>query len=83
MHRGGKQAIQVQRYDDQDDATNAVVLGKADAMSRRLAGDGLRGQAGGGKLQLAGEIYEAAPYGIAVAEGLGARPGAPEAPCSR
>ena len=42
----GSNAIQVQRYDAQDEATNSVVLGKADAVLGRLPGDGRRGEEG-------------------------------------
>jgi polar amino acid transport system substrate-binding protein len=64
-------AIQIQRYDDQSEATNAVVLGKADAVladSPVMAGAVKKV---GGGLSLVGEVYDAAPYGIAVPKSAG------------
>lgn len=64
-------AIQVQRYDAQDEATNSVVLGKADAVladSPVMAGAVKKV---GGGLQLVGQVYDAAPYGIAVPKTAG------------
>ena len=63
--------IQVQRYDAQDEATNAVVLGKADAVladSPVMAGAVKKV---GGGLTLVGDIYDAAPYGIAIPKTAG------------
>jgi polar amino acid transport system substrate-binding protein len=67
---GGK-TIAVQRYDAQDEATNAVVLGKADAVladSPVMAGAVKKV---GGGLQLVGSVYDAAPYGIAIPKNAG------------
>jgi polar amino acid transport system substrate-binding protein len=67
----GKPAIQVQQYDDQSEATNAVVLGKADAVladSPVMAGAVKKV---GGGLSLIGQVYDAAPYGIAVPKTAG------------
>ncbi|HST67760.1 MAG TPA: ABC transporter substrate-binding protein [Mycobacteriales bacterium] len=67
----GGNAIQVQRYDAQDEATNSVVLGKADAVladSPVMAGAVKKV---GGGLQLVGQVYDAAPYGIAVPKNAG------------
>jgi polar amino acid transport system substrate-binding protein len=65
----GKKAIQVLRFDGQDQATNAVVLGQADAMSADspITGDAIKQS--GGKLQAAGTVFGVAPYGIAVNKG--------------
>ena len=63
--------IQVQRYDAQDEATNAVVLGKADAVladSPVMAGAVKKV---GGGLQLVGDVYDSAPYGIAIPKTAG------------
>lgn len=63
--------IQIQRYDDQSEATNAVVLGKADAVladSPVMAGAVKKV---GGGLALVGEVYDAAPYGIAIPKNAG------------
>ena len=67
----GSNAIQIQRYDGQDEATNAVVLGKADAVladSPVMAGAVKKV---GGGLALVGEVYDAAPYGIAIPKTAG------------
>ena len=67
----GNNAIQVQRYDAQDEATNAVVLGKADAVladSPVMAGAVKKV---GGGLQLVGDVYDSAPYGIAIPKNAG------------
>jgi polar amino acid transport system substrate-binding protein len=64
-------AIQIQRYDDQAEATNAVVLGKADAVladSPVMAGAVKKV---GGGLSLVGDVYDSAPYGIAVPKNAG------------
>jgi polar amino acid transport system substrate-binding protein len=67
----GKPQIQVQRYDDQAEATNAVVLGKANAVladSPVMAGAVKKV---GGGLTLVGQVYDAAPYGIAIPKTAG------------
>jgi polar amino acid transport system substrate-binding protein len=64
-------AIQVQRYDAQDEATNSVVLGKADAVladSPVMAGAVKKV---GGGLTLVGQVYDSAPYGIAIPKTAG------------
>ncbi|HEX6756310.1 MAG TPA: ABC transporter substrate-binding protein [Mycobacteriales bacterium] len=67
----GKAPIAIQRYDDQSEATNAVVLGKADAVladSPVMAGAVKKV---GGDLKLVGDVYDAAPYGIAIPKTAG------------
>jgi polar amino acid transport system substrate-binding protein len=67
----GKPQLQVQRYGDQAEATQAVALGKADAVladSPVMAGAVKKT---GGQLSLVGEIYDAAPYGIAIPKDAG------------
>ena len=66
--KAGKAAIKVQSYESQDDATNAVVLGKADAMSADSPITAYAIKQTGGKLVQAGSIYEAAPYGWPIAK---------------
>lgn len=66
----GKPKIEVLRYDNQDEATNAVALGRADAMLADLpvvvaATSKVQG------LQRVGENYDTAPYGIAIAKNSG------------
>ena len=61
----GQPAIQVLPFDSQEDATSALVQGRAQAMlaDSPIAAYAVQ-QAGG--LELAGDIYDAAPYGIVV-----------------
>jgi polar amino acid transport system substrate-binding protein len=65
----GKAAIQVLKFDGQDQATNAVVLGQADAMSADSPITDYAIAKSGGKLQAAGKTFEVAPYGVAVDKG--------------
>ena len=65
----GKPAIDIQKYDSQGDATTAVVTGKADAVLADLpvVVDAISNS--NGDLEQAGEMYDAAPYGIALPKG--------------
>jgi polar amino acid transport system substrate-binding protein len=65
----GKPAIQILKFDGQDQATNAVVLGQADAMSADSPITGYAIEQTKGKLQAAGKTFEVAPYGVAVKKG--------------
>jgi polar amino acid transport system substrate-binding protein len=65
----GKKKITILAYENQDDATNAVVLGKAKAMSADSPVTAYAIKQSGGKLQPAGQIFEAAPYGWPIAKG--------------
>jgi len=67
--KAGKKPITIQQYTGQDQATNAVVLGKADAMSADSPVTAYAIKQSGGKLQPAGEIREAAPYGWPIKRG--------------
>jgi polar amino acid transport system substrate-binding protein len=67
--KAGKKPIKILAYENQDDATNAVVLGKSDAMSADSPITAYAIKQSGGKLQQAGEISEAAPYGWPMAKG--------------
>ena len=59
----GSDEIKVLRYSGQDQATNAVVSGKADAMLADSPVVAYAVKQSGDKLETLGEIYEAAPYG--------------------
>ncbi|WP_432564304.1 ABC transporter substrate-binding protein [Kineococcus sp. SYSU DK003] len=63
----GKPAIQVLSFDSQQDATNALVQGRVQAMlaDSPIAAYAVQQTEG---LELVGEIYDAAPYGIVVAK---------------
>lgn len=63
--------MQILRYDGQDEATNAVVLGRADAVladSPVMAGAVKKVGQG---MTLVGDVYDAAPYGIAIPKNAG------------
>ena len=59
----GKPEIQIVKFDSQDAATNAVILGQVDAMSADSPVTAYAIKQSNGKLEAAGEIFEAAPYG--------------------
>lgn len=67
----GKPTISVQRYDDQTEATNAVVLGKAEAMLADSPVAAYAVKTVGSGLSLVGDVYDAAPYGIAIPKTAG------------
>ncbi|MFN2518431.1 MAG: ABC transporter substrate-binding protein [Jatrophihabitantaceae bacterium] len=64
-----KKAIKVLPYENQDDATNAVVLGKANAVTADSPVTAYAIKQSGGKLQQAGDIMEASLYGWPMAKG--------------
>jgi len=64
----GKPAIDVLKFDGQAGATNAVVLGQADATSTDSPIAFAAIAASKGKLKAAGETFEVAPYGLPVAK---------------
>jgi polar amino acid transport system substrate-binding protein len=64
----GSNPMKIQKYAGQDTATAAVATGKADAM---LADSPITAYAvskSGGKLEILGDVYDAAPYGVVVAK---------------
>jgi polar amino acid transport system substrate-binding protein len=65
----GKAPIEIVKFDRQDDVTNAVVLGKVDAMSADSPVTAYAIKQSNGKLEAAGEIFDSAPYGWPVAKG--------------
>lgn len=66
----GKPAIVVQRYENQDEATNAVALGRADAVLADLPVI-IAAINKVPDLKRVGENYDTAPYGIAMAKTSG------------
>ena len=62
----GKPAIEVQVFDSQEDATAALVNGRVEAMLADSPVAAYAVKQTGDKLELAGDIYDAAPYGIVV-----------------
>ena len=65
----GKPEIQIVKFDGQDAATNAVILGQVDAMSADSPVTAYAIKQSNGKLEPAGEISDAAPYGWPVKKG--------------
>jgi polar amino acid transport system substrate-binding protein len=65
----GKPAIDIVKFDGQDAATNAVILGQADAMSADSPVTAYAIKQSNGKLEAAGAIADAAPYGWPVKKG--------------
>jgi polar amino acid transport system substrate-binding protein len=64
----GSNPITIQQYAGQDTATAAVATGKADAMLADSPVTAYAVSKSGGKLELLGEVYDAAPYGVVVAK---------------
>lgn len=65
----GQPPIEIVRFDGQDAATNAVVLGQTDAMSADSPVTSYAIKETNGKLEAAGEIFDSAPYGWPVQKG--------------
>ncbi len=68
----GKPAIEILKFDGQDQATNAVVLGQADAMSADSPVTLYAIKQSNGKLEQAGETFDSAPIRLARREGIAA-----------
>lgn len=67
----GKPAIELLGYDTQDDATAAVTLGRADALSADSPVTQYAVAQSGGKLETAGEVYSVFLYGMPIAKDNG------------
>lgn len=65
----GKPAIQVFKFDGQDQATNALVLGQVQAMSADSPITEYAIHQQSDKIQAAGTTFEVAPYGFALPKG--------------
>ena len=65
----GKPPITKLKFDTQDAATNAAILGQADAFSADSPVTLYAISRTGGKLQTAGKTFDVSPYGLAVAKG--------------
>lgn len=62
----GKSQITIQKYEAQSDASTALVLGKVEAMLADSPVTAYAVKQNAGKIQLAGKIYDGAPYGFAI-----------------
>lgn len=67
----GLEPIEKLQFDTQDLATNAVVLGQADALSADSPVTFYAISQNDGDLQAAGDTFDVTPYGIALAKGNG------------
>lgn len=65
----GKDAIEIVKFDSQDQATNALLLSKVDVMSADSPVTAYAIARSNGKLALAGGVAESEPYGWAVQKG--------------
>ncbi|WP_193509042.1 ABC transporter substrate-binding protein [Cryobacterium sp. BB736] len=65
----GKEPINILKFESQDEATNALALGRADAMSADSPITQYAVAQVSDKIELAGDAFEVAPYGIAVKKG--------------
>jgi polar amino acid transport system substrate-binding protein len=62
----GKEPINILKFDKQDEATNALALGRADAMSADSPITQYAVSKVADKVELAGDSFDTAPYGIVV-----------------
>lgn len=65
----GKQPINILKYEKQDEASNALALGQADAMTADSPITQYAVSKLADKIELAGDAFDVAPYGIAVDKG--------------
>ncbi len=65
----GLPAIDKVKFDSQDEAVNALILGRVDAMSADSPVTAYAIKRTNGKLKAAGEVFDSAPYGWAVRKG--------------
>jgi polar amino acid transport system substrate-binding protein len=65
----GNEPINILKYEKQDEASNALALGQADAMSADSPITQYAVAQLSGKIELAGDAFDVAPYGIAVDKG--------------
>ncbi|OUC76189.1 ABC transporter substrate-binding protein [Gordonia lacunae] len=65
----GKTAIDKVRFDSQDEAVNALILGRVDAMSADSPVTAYAIKRTDGRLKPAGGIFDSAPYGWAIRKG--------------
>lgn len=65
----GKAPISILKFEKQDEATTAVALGRADAMSADSPITQYAVAQQKDKIELAGDAFEVAPYGVAVKKG--------------
>ncbi|MCE4263856.1 ABC transporter substrate-binding protein [Rhodococcus sp. ACPA4] len=65
----GKPPIEKVKYDSQDDAANALILGRVDALSADSPVTGYAIKRSKGRMEAAGEPFDSAPYGWPIVKG--------------
>lgn len=65
----GKPPIDKIKYDSQDDAANALILGRVDALSADSPVTGYAIKRSKGRMEAAGEPFDSAPYGWPIVKG--------------
>lgn len=65
----GKPAIDKKPFDEQSAATNALILGQVDAMSADSPVTAYAIKKSDGKIEVAGKVFDSAPYGWAIPKG--------------
>ncbi|MFC7448976.1 ABC transporter substrate-binding protein [Rhodococcus daqingensis] len=65
----GRPPIKKLKFDSQDDAANALILGRVDALSADSPVTAYAIKRSGGRLEAAGEVFDSAPYGWPLAKG--------------
>ena len=70
----GEDPVTVLAFDTSDNAALAALVGRADALSADSPVTSWAVQRSDGKLELTGDMFDAAPYGIAVPKGSGLAP---------
>nr|WP_231569533.1 ABC transporter substrate-binding protein [Prescottella defluvii] len=65
----GKPPIRKVKYDSQDDVANALILGRVDALSADSPVTAYAIKRSNGRLEEAGGVYDASPYGWVIAKG--------------
>ncbi|NMO05001.1 ABC transporter substrate-binding protein [Gordonia sp. TBRC 11910] len=75
----GKPAIIKVKFDSQDEAVNAVLLGKVDAFSADSPVSAYAVKKTDGQLELIGPVYDSAPYGLPLMKGSSLGPAVQQA----
>ncbi|MFD4183337.1 ABC transporter substrate-binding protein [Rhodococcus sp. NPDC058514] len=65
----GRPPIKKVKFDSQDDAANALILGRVDALSADSPVTAYAIKRSDGRLEAAGEVFDSAPYGWPLAKG--------------
>ncbi|MFT4087561.1 MAG: ABC transporter substrate-binding protein [Gordonia sp. (in: high G+C Gram-positive bacteria)] len=77
--KAGKEPIKKMQFDTQDQAVNALLLGKVDAFSADSPVTAYAIKKTDGQLEATGPVYDAAPYGFPMAKGSSLGPAVQQA----